>query len=366
MTRGQMNDKILRICIAAFRGGPILDVKLPVLVEIIQTFSREVYTITVGRPRKRLFPFQGTINLCKQFLQIHKKVDVLICYATSHFPLPLLAHLLGKKIIYFKGGLEFEEYCSMHTESDNEGSIIVKLSTLVGRIIQRASYRISDKIVLVSPVLIIDPELRRFQRKISVARDSPGPHFYETFDIKKKFENRDLTVGYIGRLERVKGINQFAKAVPIIVAKMSDIKIIIVGDGSLGKRLEPVLSNYKNVKILGNVPHQKISDYLNEMRLLVLPSFFEGFGVVLFEAMACGTPVLATNVGAVPDLIINGKTGFLLESNSPGAIANSILKILKDPKIYDISKNTRLYVMQRYDYASTISSWKSIFANLYN
>jgi len=192
--------------------------------------------------------------------------------------------------------------------------------------------------VIVSPVLIIDPELRRFQRKISVASDSPGPHFYETFNVKKKFENRDLTVGYIGRLERVKGINQFAKAVPTIVAKMSDIKIVIIGDGSLRKKLELALSNYKNVKIFGNIPHYVIVQ-------LVITIF---------------TKKIET------EEIPNEKTGFLLKSNSPGAIANSILKILKDPKICEISRNTRLYVMQRYDYASTISSWKNIFENLYD
>ena len=363
-----MREKSLpAVCIAAFRGGPILDVKLPIMMEIIQTFSREVYTITVGRPKKKLFPFQATLNLCRQFLRIHKKIDVLICYATNHFPLPLLAHLLGKKVILFKGGFAIDELSPIIQEAKclgNSKSLITTITRTIARLIRRISYRVFDKIVLVSSNLTRDPDLHKFEKKLEVARFFPGPHFYEDFYVEKKLEKRDTIVGYIGRLERIKGINEFVKAIPMVVSQRKDIQFLIIGDGDLRTEVELELSKYtaKNVNVIGNVPRSEIPEFLNKLRLVIRPSLYEGLPTILLEAMACGTPVLATNVGAVPDLIINEKTGFLLKSNSPECIANSILTVLKDPKIYDISKNARIYVMQRYDYASTISSWKNIFA----
>ena len=371
MVRAQIRDNSLRICIAAFRGGPILDEKLPAMISVFRTISRRsIYTITRGRLKRKLFPFHGSINLCREFLNIRNEVDVLVCYATDHFPLPLLAHLLGKKVILFKGGFTIDELStliqSINCPSNSESPKATIFRT-IARLIRRVSYAAFDKIVLVSSNLNKDPDLQKLEKKLEVARFFPGPHFYQDFHVKKKLEERDTIVGYIGRLERIKGINEFVKAIPIVVSQRKDIQFVIIGDGELRTEIRLQLSEYtdKNVNIIGNVSRSEIPEYLNNLKLVILPSFYEGLPTILLEAMACGTPVLATDVGAVPDLVINEKTGFLLKSNSPECIANSILRVLEDPKIYDISKNARVYVVQNYDYASTISSWKDIFANLY-
>lgn len=360
----------MKICIAAFRGGPILNEKLSAMISLFRTISgRSVWTIIKGRLKRKLFPFQGSFNLCRQFLQICNEIDVLVCYASDHFPLPLLARLLGKKVILFKGGFALDELSLMVQSMNcpaNSKSLMTTVSYTIARLIRRISYVAFNKIVLVSSNLNKDPDLQKFENKLEVARLFPGPRFYEDFYVKKKLEERDTIIGYIGRLERIKGIKELVKAIPIVVSHNKDIQFLIIGDGDLRTEITLELSKYtdKNVNVIGNVPRSEIPDFLNKLKLVILPSFYEGLPTILLEAMACGSPVLATNVGAVPDIIFNEKTGFLLESNSPECIANSILKILKDPKIYDISKNARVYVTQRYDYASTISSWKNIFTNL--
>ena len=73
----------------------------------------------------------------------------------------------------------------------------------------------------------------------------------------------------------------------------------------------------KNVTLVGWISHDELPSYLNMLKLLVVPSYTEGLPNIVIEAMSCGTPVLATPVGGVPDLIEDGITGFILEDNFP-------------------------------------------------
>ena len=100
-----------------------------------------------------------------------------------------------------------------------------------------------------------------------------------------------------------------------------NLTIYIIGDGPLNDQIHEKLVRSDisgNVILTGWVRHDELPRYLNEFRLLVLPSDTEGLSNIMLEAMACGTPVLSTPVGAIPDFITDGKTGFLMENNAPG------------------------------------------------
>ena len=92
-------------------------------------------------------------------------------------------------------------------------------------------------------------------------------------------------------------------------------------------------------------PHQELPDYLTRLKLLVLPSYTEGLPNNVLEAMACGTPVLATSVGAIPDVVPRDKeTGFLVRDNSPPCLAKNIVEALTDPELKRIALNARNFV----------------------
>jgi len=112
------------------------------------------------------------------------------------------------------------------------------------------------------------------------------------------------------------------------------------------------------------VPLTTIPDYLNELSLLVLPSESEGLPGVILEAMACGTPVLATPVGAIPDIVKDAETGFILEDSSPECIAGNVMRALKHPDLIRITRNARKLIKQNYTYKTMVNNYEQILSKL--
>src|SRR5690606_19633261 len=100
--------------------------------------------------------------------------------------------------------------------------------------------------------------------------------------------------------------------------------------------------------------------FLNELKILVIPSYSEGFPTIILEAMACGTPVLTTSVGGIVDIITDSKTGFILEKNSPDCIARCVINILTKAKIEYIIKNAQTLIFEKYTYENALYRWEMI------
>jgi glycosyltransferase involved in cell wall biosynthesis len=143
---------------------------------------------------------------------------------------------------------------------------------------------------------------------------------------------------------------------------------MVCGEGNLTTQIKKLVKTEgisDCVKIMGWIPHQDLPKYLNEMKILVLPSFTEGLPNIMLEAMACGTPVLATPVGAIPDVIKDGETGFLLRSNDPKHIAERIIELLNKPELLEkVSVNAYNFVRGNFSYEKTLESWRRIFSEL--
>ncbi|HQE50035.1 MAG TPA: glycosyltransferase family 4 protein, partial [Fervidobacterium sp.] len=81
---------------------------------------------------------------------------------------------------------------------------------------------------------------------------------------------------------------------------------------------------------------------------------------IMLEAMACGTPVLATPVGAIPDVIIDGETGFIMENNSPECIAENVIRALNSPDLERIAGNGRRFVEENFTFEKVVENWKRV------
>lgn len=134
---------------------------------------------------------------------------------------------------------------------------------------------------------------------------------------------------FVGNLQVEKGLVYLLTALPK-VAK-SDFKLLIIGSGpqeQIMRDLVESLNISSKVEFLGSLAHDQIPIYLNAVDALCLPSLREGCPNIVIESLSCGTPVLASNVGAVPDMITDSQKGIIVNSESSYAIANNIPRIL--------------------------------------
>ena len=143
----------------------------------------------------------------------------------------------------------------------------------------------------------------------------------------------DLVLLFAGRLEEVKRVDRIIDSLAFMREKIG-AKLFIAGDGTLKENLrkqalEKGINN--NVVFLGYVPHKELPALYNMADILMLPSIMEGTPMVVLEALACGTPAIATRVGGLPDLIENGENGFLLDDASPQDIAEAVMRISENP-----------------------------------
>jgi glycosyltransferase involved in cell wall biosynthesis len=138
----------------------------------------------------------------------------------------------------------------------------------------------------------------------------------------------------VGRLYPVKGQDVLIAAMPYVLKELPDVKLHLVGDGPERKNCALQIAHYgleKNIILRGNLPHDEVPKEIASAAILVGPSRREGQGLVFVEAQAAGTPVIGTNVGGIPEVITDGVTGLLVTPENPAALAQAILKLLRNP-----------------------------------
>jgi glycosyltransferase involved in cell wall biosynthesis len=347
------------------------------LLTIMKSLSKNIFLIT-GDEGYEFFQKETSINTYAisyrtstsfmkrivNYLSFQLKMSVLI-YKTKRqseilifflggetLLLPIVtAHLLRKKVILMFAGSNIKMLSS-------------RKDPLVGilKIFQFISCTFADRILVYADRIIDEYSLERWTGKIVIARE----HYidFDRFKIEKEYLSRDCIVGYVGRFSEEKGIMQLVHAVSDIVIKKPSIKFLFIGDGSLQVTMQHyILENNLNDSIIhpGWVSHDLLADYLNNMKLLVIPSDTEGLPNVMLEAMACGTPVLATPVGGIPTIIKNGETGFILENNSPHCISSNVIRILADKKTVSVIENAHQLMQKEFQLKNRVENFKKIF-----
>jgi glycosyltransferase involved in cell wall biosynthesis len=141
------------------------------------------------------------------------------------------------------------------------------------------------------------------------------------------------TAIFVGRLDRVKGVDTLIGAWSRVLAQVPAARLTIVGDGPqlpmLRREAQRLVIDH-SVNFSGTVPRTTVQTLIDDSSILILPSHSEGFGRIIIEAMARGRPLVASNVGAIPELVENGITGVLVPAGNPVELARAMVDLLTD------------------------------------
>ena len=174
-------------------------------------------------------------------------------------------------------------------------------------------------------------------------------------------------IGFVGRIVAEKGLEYLLRAIPFLEKRISDFLILIAGDytkvagGSVKEQIDALIEGFPGrVKFVGHLKFDDLVAFYNLIDVLILPSVdpLEAFGMVQVEAMLCGTPVIATNMPGVREVV--RKTGFgrLIKKRDPQDIADKVVDLYDNP--IAISQDR----LADFDYELSIDKYESLFAGM--
>jgi glycosyltransferase involved in cell wall biosynthesis len=370
------------------------------LIQMLHSISEEIYLVTgnkgllffksergvksygidhqLGRQGiQRILGFIWTqLRLTYLVARLSRNVDVWVFFMGGDVLfLPMFAaRVLRRKVIFDlpSSSLHIHQFRTNRSiaqliKADSRFLSTVRngFDTKVIELLFRLNCITANRIVVYAKSIINEWTLDSYSQRILIANH----HFLnlEHFEIKNRYPTRRKVVGYVGRLNYEKGIQLFIESIPEVLRLAPELEFLVVGDGPARGWVEEEIRKTgleSIVKLAGWAPHSELPFFLNQMRLVVLPSLTEGLPNVILEAMACGTPVLATAVGAVSEIIVDGKTGFIIKNKTPKSIAASIVEALKNPEIVAIALNARKLVENEFTFEKAVERYRLVLESL--
>lgn len=173
-------------------------------------------------------------------------------------------------------------------------------------------------------------------------------------------------IGMVAALRPEKDVPTLLRSVPLIRQLIPDARVVLVGDGSERSALTALaeaLEIGQAVTFLGD--RQDVSQLLPAFDVVVLSSISESFPNAILEAMACGRPVVATQAGGTPELVLEGVTGFLVNIGDHHALAGRIASVLRDAQLADrLGRSARELVERRFAHGQTVASVDAFYDDL--
>jgi len=188
---------------------------------------------------------------------------------------------------------------------------------------------------------------------------------------KTIFENRKnkLKILYVGRLSEIKGLDYLIESFRSIHDNFPDSSLEMIGDGPVKKELKKKIKDLginDCVDVRGYVEYEELPDHYRSADIFVLPSLSEGLSNVLLEAMACGLPIVATDVGGNGELILNGKGGYLVPPKNPSRLYRSLKKLIENPELRDEMGQFNKNYVRRYGQKKILDEKLVLIKNILN
>jgi len=182
--------------------------------------------------------------------------------------------------------------------------------------------------------------------------------------------DRPLTVGIVKTLRPRYGVRELILAFYQIADTFPDARLVIVGGGEQYTELQALiirLGMKERIVLAGQAGHEQIPHYLQSFDLFVVPSLTdrESFGVAAVEASACGLPVIASRVGGLPEVVLDGQTGLLVPPGDINALAAAMARLLSEPELRaQMGRAGRQFVLEHYRWADNASLMEKLYTEV--
>jgi glycosyltransferase involved in cell wall biosynthesis len=209
------------------------------------------------------------------------------------------------------------------------------------------------------PSVVAYPPTDRFGKAISES------------EIKERSKKKELNIVFLGNVIERKGLHTLLKALTTILHPSSFVLDVIgslTTDPAYAKTIQAYITNNhlsSFVFLHGPLDNDPLREKLNQAHVLIVPSSYEGFGIVYLEGMGFGLPAIGTTAGAASEVIEHGKTGYLIDPNDSDALANHIEQLATDRSLLtQLSLNARTRYIQQPSWNETAGSIRTFLQKM--
>lgn len=200
-----------------------------------------------------------------------------------------------------------------------------------------------------------------------IAVRSMGVDLRFTFTPGEAGTERDGLI-FVSRLVEKKGLTHLIEAMAKLVAQHPELRLTIIGDGPLREPLTQLVSKLDlqdHVHFAGSLPNAELPNYLRAAQISVMPSVQEGLGLVTVEAMGCGCAVVASDLPAVRDVVIDGETGLMVQPADSAELAEKIGRLLADDTLRDtLAAAGRRHALAHFDWREVGTTYAELIAGM--
>ena len=333
------------------------DAGMPAVTSAVESPGITVHRLNTGAQR-----WQASPTFIWQAAKLVRSIQPAVIHA-HELLLPTTAALAAKRLT------GQPVVATVHSSGSELGECARLQRATLGK--QRVQYVRSavDRFVAVSKAVAADMEAIGIppQKRVVIPNGVDMQRFQpaapdEKFELRRRLGLPDgILVVYTGRLAPEKRVLPLAQQWPSLRRAYPDATLLLVGDG-------PELDTLRSLKAPGiclSGPQQDIAPFLQAADLFVMPSVSEGFSLSTLEALACGLPAVATKVGAIPDLVADGKTGTLVAPDDIPALLAALCELLADRGAWAaMGCAARAHVIENYSLPSTARRLLDLYERL--
>jgi len=327
----------------------MIDREVAIYNELSKKYFKHIYFFTYGDKEDLKFKSYLADNIT---IIPKKYISNSLLYS---FMMPFIHHKILKDVDILKTNQMWGSWSAILAKLFYRKRLIVRTgymlsinSTMsnskikwIAKAIERVAYKFADAVITSSQSNFEYVEKNYHPSGIHALI----PNYIET-DIFKPLNGNKVkgSICFVGRLNQEKNLCALLKAL-----KGLPYTLTIIGSGNEEEKLRKLANeNEINVNFLGNIPNHALPKILNEHELFILPSLYENMPKTLLEAMACGMPVIGTNVKGINEVIEHGENGILCDTNAD-SIRDAIISLMENEELMqELGENARKTIVENY------------------